>query len=301
MIKFKYVAAGVLALLLLATAVGGTLVMAQGPTTTPTTAATTAPTTAPTTGATPAAPSGTTTPAAPGAATAPSAPKTLMDLFWQALAQKLGISVAQLQQAVTDSWKQALTQGVQQGLITQSQADQLSQRLQNAGPGAGLGNLGRGRGQGHANNARTVYNSVISAATDAAAKALGMSTTDLQSALRGGQTLLAVAQSKNVDATTLRTAIANAAKSALDTAAKNSQITQAQADALKNNIVPNNINLNTRSVQVPFNLRGMGMGNGNAPAFPPGRGFGPGNGNRGFPPGRNFGPGNNPGPGFRWQ
>jgi hypothetical protein len=109
-------------------------------------------------------------------------------LYWQSLAQKLGTTVDKLQQATTDARKDALDQAVKQGLLTQAQADRMSQRAR------GVAALA----------------SVATARLDAAAKTLGMSTSDLTTALRGGKTLLDLAREKNVDATKLRTAIADA-------------------------------------------------------------------------------------------
>src|SRR5574340_1252660 len=96
--RFKWIPVGLLLFALLAAGIGGTLVMAQGPTATPT---------APSTG---------------GAST-PSAPNSLTSLYWQALAQRLGLSVDKLQQTVVDARKDAINQAVKQGLLTQTQAE----------------------------------------------------------------------------------------------------------------------------------------------------------------------------------
>ncbi len=181
--KTKWIVAGVLVVVLLATGVTASVTLAQGPTPTP--------------------------------------PKTWMDLYWQTLAQKLGTTVEKLQQAMSDARKDAATEGVKQGILTQQQADRM------------LGTTARG--------------TLASAWLDAAAKALGMSTTDLTTAMRGGKTLLDLAREKNVDVAKLRTAIADAEKAAIDQAVKDSKLTQAQADKLKANIKPENIDLNRRS------------------------------------------------------
>jgi hypothetical protein len=185
----------------------------------------------------------------------------LTDLFWQAFAQRLGITVDKAQQAATDARKDALSQAVKQGLLTQSQADAALQRLQNAGPGSLFGGFGFGHGRfGTAQN--DVYTSIRNAGLDAAAKTLGMSTSDLNTALRS-KTLLTLAQEKNVDVTKLRTAIADAEKAAIDQAVKDNKLTQAQADSLKAGLTPDNIDLNRGFGHGPFH----GV---------PGQGFGPG-------------------------
>lgn len=226
-VKVRFVVMGALLIALLALGVGGSLVLAQGPTTTPT---------------------------APSATGAPStSAKTLTDLFWQAFAQRLGITVDKAKQAETDARKDALTQAVKQGLLTQSQADAALQR------GDRFGMFGGGR---FGNPQNDVYTSIRTAGQDAAAKALGISTSDLTTALQS-KTLLTLAQEKNVDVTKLRTAIADAEKAAVDQAVKDSKLTQAQADTLKAGLTPDNIDLN----------RGFGGG-----PFPggAGRGMGPG-------------------------
>ncbi len=261
--KFKVVLIGLFVLVLLAAGVGGTLVLAQGPTTTPT---------APAAGTTPT-PSG---PATSGTPT-PSAPKSLSDLYWQAFAQRLGIPADKLQQAAVDARKDAINQAVTLGLLTRAQADRLLQQLQNAGPGAPFGDFGRGRAVGQL---REVAISVRNAGLDAAAKTLGMSTSALTSALRGGKTLLVLAREKNVDVTKLRTAIADAEKAAVDQAVKDGKLTQAQADSIKAKITPDNIDLNTRSFNVPFPggfNPGSLPGQGNNRPFP-GHGNGRGSG-----------------------
>jgi hypothetical protein len=239
-VKVRFVVMGALLIALLAVGVGGTLVLAQGPTTTP------------------AAPSATGTPSTSGAPSTQA--KTLSDLFWQAFAQRLGITVDKAQQAETDARKDALAQAVKQGLLTQAQADAELQRLQNAGPGGMFGMFGRGRFGNAQNN---VYATIRSAGLDAAAKALGMSRSDLDTALQS-KTLLTLAQEKNVDVTKLRTAIADAEKAAVDQAVKDSKLTQAQADSLKAGLTPDNIDLNRDGLRGgPFSGQ-------------PGRGFGPG-------------------------
>jgi hypothetical protein len=114
-----------------------------------------------------------------------------------------------------------------------------------------------------------------------------MSSADLTTALRNRQTLLGLAQSKNVDVTKLRTAISDAEKAAVDQAVKNGQLTQAQGEALKANLAPNNIDLN----------RGLFFGNGlgrgrNSNGMGPGMGpsMGPGMGPGGMMPFGGMGP-----------
>lgn len=89
----KVFVAVLLVFVLLVSGVAGTVAMAQGPT--PTT---------------------------------PPAGK-FAQLLWQALANKLGITVAALQQDFNAARQDAINEAVKQGLITQAQADNLESKL----------------------------------------------------------------------------------------------------------------------------------------------------------------------------
>jgi hypothetical protein len=181
--------------------------------------------------------------------------KTWMNLYWQTLAQKLGTTVEKLQQAMNDARTDAAKEGVKQGILTQAEAD----RMLGGMAGATIANAG----------------------LDAAAKALGMSSADLTTTLRT-KSLLTLAQEKKVDAAALRTAMADAQKAAIDQAVKDGtlRVTQVQADAMKANLKPENIDLNR-----PFGMGGRG-------GFPGTDGFG----GKGMPPGgRGAMPGGQPG------
>ncbi len=158
---------------------------------------------------------------------------TFENLYLSALAQKLGTTIDKLQQAMTAARQDAASQAVKQGLMTQAQADQMLQR----------------------EFGRDVQAAIANAELDAAAKALGMTTTELTTTLQT-KTLLTIANEKQADITKLRTAIADAEKAAIDQAVKDGKLTQAQADSMKANIKPENIDLNR------FDFGGRGGRNG---------------------------------------
>ncbi len=199
---------------------------------------------------------------------------TLENLYLSTLAQKLGTTLDKLQQAMASARQDTASQAVKQGLMTQTQADQWLQRA----------------------FGQDVRQAIATAELNAAAKTLGMTTTELTTTLQT-KTLLTIANEKKVDATALRTAIADAENAAIDQAVKDGKLTQAQADIMKANIKPENIDLNR------FNLGGhggrggrRGIGNGRGehggamngagnPNGMSGRGFAP-NGNNALPNGR---------------
>jgi flagellar hook-basal body complex protein FliE len=71
---------------------------------------------------------------------------------------------------------------------------------------------------------------------DAAAKALGITTDELRSALRGGKTIADIAKDKNIDVNKVIDAMVAAAQARMDEAKANGKITPAQADRLKSEV-----------------------------------------------------------------
>ena len=116
--------------------------------------------------------------------------------------------------------KQALAGLVADKTLTQAQADKVASTL------AASGLPGRG-GPGHLKGPRGVGRGP---ALGAAAKALGMTETDLLAQLRSGKSLAAVAKAKGVDVQKVVDALVAEAKQRLANAVKSGRLTQAQAD-----------------------------------------------------------------------
>jgi hypothetical protein len=125
---------------------------------------------------------------------------------------------AQDQAARVERIKQALAGLVQDKTLTQEQADKVASTLAASGPG-----LGRGPGGPHGPGGPR-------AGLAAAAKALGVSESDLVTALRSGKSLAAVAKEKGVDVQKVIDALVAEAKQRLADAVKDGRLTQAQAD-----------------------------------------------------------------------
>jgi hypothetical protein len=157
--------------------------------------------------------------------------------------------------------RQALAGLVADKTLTQAQADKVASTLAASGVGPAGGPLVGPRviGPGQA--------------LAAAAKALGMSKSDLMTQLRSGKSLAAVAKAKGVDVQKVVDALVAEAKQRLADAVKNGRLTQAQADQRLKNL--------TARITAEVNATG------------PARPFGPGG------PGRSgrFGPGGAPGGG----
>jgi hypothetical protein len=165
------------------------------------------------------------TPTPPTESTSPTPGET----FWKTLADKLGVTVAKLQQAVRDTLKEMVGKALKDGKLTQSQADNATKRIDEmpfgkAPFGPFLGARGARIG------ARFAMDKV---ALQAAADKLGITVQDLMKELRGGKSLTDVAKGKNVSADDLKTAMVNAVNAQVDQAFKDGKLTQTQADNIK--------------------------------------------------------------------
>jgi hypothetical protein len=118
--------------------------------------------------------------------------------------------------------EEALQPLIADGTITQAQADAVISALQDARPEGRPGGPGMGRGMGHGR---------IGHGIEAAATALGMTSDELRTALRNGQTIAEVAAEKGVDIQTVIDAMAAELKTHLDEEVAAGELTQEEADA----------------------------------------------------------------------
>jgi hypothetical protein len=169
-----------------------------------------------------------------GAAVAATTNGSSPNDFLDSVAKHLGISRQKLDDATKAAALDQVDAQLKAGQITQAQADQLKQRIQNGdipplvfgrrgfGPG-GPGVPGVPGGMG-------VLKAGIGDAFSAAAKYLGLSESDLRTKLGNGQSLAEIAKAQGKSPSGLEDAIVAAQKSALDQAVKDKRLTQAQAD-----------------------------------------------------------------------
>jgi hypothetical protein len=120
--------------------------------------------------------------------------------------------------------KDALSDLVKAGTLTQKQADAVAEKLNQIGVrgphGPGGPHLHVGRGG-------------LKVALETAAKALGITTDELRTALRNGDTLAEVAQRQKVEVAKLVDALVEAATQRIDDAVADGRLPQARADRLK--------------------------------------------------------------------
>ena len=163
--------------------------------------------------------------------------------------------------------KNALSGLVGDGTLTQAQADKVATALANKLPKRGMrGPGGRFGGMGMAQ------------AQDAAAKALGMPTTQLRTAVQGGKSLATIAKDQKVSVDSLVKAMVTATEGELATAVKDGTLTQARADKIKSSLtqqITNRVNSvrpdrglgnNPRGSQTPSSVDGNPGGTQSAPS-----------------------------------
>jgi len=156
----------------------------------------------------------------------------LETFFFNDLATQLGITVDKLKTAITTAIQDTLGKAVSTGAITQSQADQAKSRLaqnQSKGNFPGFGGFGMFGSGGMRGGFRGGAGNLLSQAE--IAKALGISTTTLQSDLKAGDTLTQIAQGQNMTYAAFASTVMADAKTTLDAAVKNNTITAAQEQA----------------------------------------------------------------------
>ena len=148
--------------------------------------------------------------------------------------------------------KSALSGLVKDGTLTQAQADKVAGTLDSQPPMGGAGGCGgNGRGGGMGGGGMG-----MSQSHDAAAKALGMTSDELYTAVQGGKSLADVAKDQKVSVDSLVKAMVADAEGDIAAAVKAGTMTQAQADTLKSSLTDRITN------QVNGVRAGGGMGGG---------------------------------------
>jgi hypothetical protein len=172
-----------------------------------------------------------------GAAIAASQTDSPASSFLDSVAKHLGISSQELEDATKAAAVDQVNQALEDGKITQEQADALKERIESGeapfflGPGMfGFRHGGPGgpeggfRGPGH--------HFFLGDKLASAAEYLGLTEDELRTQLRGGKSLAEIAEAEGKPVDGLKQAILAGAKSTLDEAVANERLTQEQADAV---------------------------------------------------------------------
>ena len=153
----------------------------------------------------------------------------------QQLAEERGISLEDLQTTLKEAHLAAIDQAVIDGTLTQEQADQIKERIEN-GPQRGLDGPGFGKGRhgGRGGFGGPIHGSVDMHAV--LAEALGLTVEDLAGAKAEGKTIQQLAEERGISLEDLQTTLKEAHLAAIDQAVIDGTLTQEQADQIKERI-----------------------------------------------------------------
>ena len=144
-------------------------------------------------------------------------------------AKQLGIDPGKLSDALKKALENQVDSLVAAGRLTKEQGDALKARIESGQAPLFGGRLGGPGGPDHGFGFRAHRGF---ADLDAAAAHLGVSASDLRTALEGGKTLAQVAQEHGKSVDGLVSALLDAAKQKLDAGVKAGRLTQAQEDTI---------------------------------------------------------------------
>lgn len=152
--------------------------------------------------------------------------------FLERVAEKLGIDTGTLEQAIRDARNDEIDEALARGDITQDQADRLRERLDEfefgAGPPFGVGHK---LGGGIAGCVRAAVPGAMPFGDGRLAEFLGMTPQELETALeQDGATLASVAEARGKTRDELKEFLLSDARTRLDAAVADGDITQEQAD-----------------------------------------------------------------------
>ncbi len=147
--------------------------------------------------------------------------------YLQDLAQRLHVSVATLQQDTLAASEDELNQLVKDGKLTQSQANEIKQRLESH-----KACTGKGQGVRYENFAiRQFIKKYLPDMTNQVAVGLHTTNAQLTSELKAGKSLQAIAQEHNVTPAQLHTLVMTVLQTDLNKAVSTGDLTQQQATA----------------------------------------------------------------------
>ncbi len=161
-----------------------------------------------------------------GTPTPTTTPNPYCQQYLQDLAKRLGVSVSTLQQDSLAAGQDVLAQMVKDGKLTQSQANAIKQKVQSHQACTGRGNSLE---WGAIYSSLRQYRSSIE---NQVAQGLHLTSAQLTTDLKNGQSLDQIAKAQGVSTSQLRTIVLNAVQSAANQAVKDGNLTQTQASDL---------------------------------------------------------------------
>jgi polyhydroxyalkanoate synthesis regulator phasin len=142
--------------------------------------------------------------------------------FFSKLADKLGVSEEEMNTAVQEVQSDMIDEAVAEGTLTEDQAAQLRDRLEEGDFVFPFGGRGVGHGWGGGG--------IRGVTPEAAAQVLGMTEDELLTELKDGKTLAEVAEAQGMSVDAFETALLDQVQAQLDELVTDGTLTQAQAD-----------------------------------------------------------------------
>jgi hypothetical protein len=158
-------------------------------------------------------------------------PKEEQDAFKAAVAEKLGVTTAELEDAYKEAALEGLDAAVAAGRITESEAASIRERIE-AGDFLGPPGFSFGFGPGFGLDVRHPGGVGADVRLDSAADYLGLTEAELQQRLRDGQSLAEIAKAEGKSVDGLKQALLAPAKEKLANAVEKGYITSAQRDEM---------------------------------------------------------------------
>jgi len=158
--------------------------------------------------------------------TPPTTTDPYCELYLRDLAKRLGVSVSTLQQDKLAARQDMLAQMVKDGKLTQSQANTFMQKLQSHQACSGRGNF---------LERRAIYSSLrhyLPGIENQVAQGLHLTSAQLTTDLKNGQSLDQIAKAQGVSTSQLRAIVLNAVQNAANQAVKDGNLTPTQATDL---------------------------------------------------------------------
>jgi hypothetical protein len=143
--------------------------------------------------------------------------------FLERVAARLGVNVAQLQQAIEETRLELIEEALGDGRIDEGQAAKARERVAS---GDGPGRLQEPRGR-HERRAK-----VRAGIIEHAAEAIGISADELKQSLKAGNSIADEAEKHGVALEAVKSSVIDAAKAKLDSAVANGRIDQSRADEM---------------------------------------------------------------------
>jgi hypothetical protein len=158
-----------------------------------------------------------------------------------AAAKALDLTTAQLQQKLSDGKTTIADVAKQQNVsvdtviaaMATADRDRITKIVNSPWPARGAFGPGKGFGPPGFGGLRAGFGRFAGVELDAVAKALGITTQELQADLAKGQTIAQIAKSKNIDVNSIINTLVGDANAKIDRAVKDGHLQQATADKLK--------------------------------------------------------------------